>query len=156
MPTPARFGIVTFRERVHVPVIWWVVALGVTATLAVAVFAYVEPVIGILFSVFSFGIVIAGLVSYTQRIRVGDGVLQVGRNRLEAGYIGEVTAFRGKDANRALGPGADHSSFLQTRPFIRDLVKVEVVDEADPHSSWLVNTRRPEELADAVRALKEA
>lgn len=146
----------TYRERVPVPVTWWLVTLGVTATLAVAVFAYVELPIGILFSVFSGAIVVAGLLSYTQRIRVDDGVLHVGRSRLEAEYIGDVHAFVGKDADRALGPGADHSSFLQTRPFIRDVVKVQVVDDADPHAAWLINTRRPHELADAIRELGRA
>ena len=38
----------------------------------------------------------------------------------------------------------------------RDVVKVEIDDDADPHSAWLINTRKPDELAGAIRAIQAA
>ena len=156
MPTPARFGIVTYQERVRVPILWWVIALVLALSLDVAVFAYVDLWIAVLFAVFSTAIVVVGLVGYTLRINVTDDVLRAGRYSLEAEYVGDVTAFRGAEADRVLGPGSDKRSFLITRPFLRDVVKVEIDDDADPHSAWLINTRKPDELAGAIRAMQGA
>lgn len=155
MPVVGRFASVTYEERIPVPWLWWLCALGLLTTLALAVFAYVDPWVGVLFTLFTGAALVVLLLSYTQRIRVADGVLLVGRNRLEAQYIGEVRALVGAEAQRALGPGADQRNFLITRPFVRDLVRVGIDDPADPHPAWLVSTRRAEDLAENLRGLGE-
>ncbi|MPN07380.1 hypothetical protein SDC9_154650 [bioreactor metagenome] len=50
-----------------------------------------------------------------------------------------------------MGAGADVQAFLATRPYIRRVVEVTLADPADPHPYWLISSRHPEELADAIR-----
>lgn len=146
----------TYRERVWAPIVWWIVGLGITATLAVAVIAYVEPARGIPFVVLGFALVIVGLLAYTLRIEIRDGELLVGRYRLEREYLGPVAALDGEATATALGPAAERDVLFVTRPFVRTAVRVGIDDAADPHPAWIVTTRRPEELAAALRTLRES
>lgn len=144
----------TYRERLHIP--WWWVLIGILFVGSIAlVVAFSTPLpVAIAMTALTILGVGLGLLAYSATaITVGDGVLTVGRNRLEAGYIGDVDALAGADARAGVGPEADHRAFLFTRPYINDVVRVHLRDEADPHPYWLVSTRRPAELADAIKEL---
>ena len=49
------------------------------------------------------------------------------------------------------GVDADARAFLLTRPYLKRSVKITVQDPADRTPYWLVSTRHPRELADALR-----
>lgn len=115
--------------------------------------AYVDSTAGIALSVaaaFAVGVV---LIGYALPIAVDDETLTVGRFRLERDYIATAEAYEGEAAQRVQGPDADHTALLQTRPYTSGLVRVVLDDPADPHRSWLISTRRPQELAEAVRSI---
>lgn len=152
MPTAGTFADVTFEEHVRVPWTWWLVGLGLIASLAVAVFAYVEVWIASLFLAVTAIALIVGLLLYTLRISFDGKALRAGRNVLEAEYISGAEAFEGDDARRVLGSEADQRDFLVTRPHATGVVRVALDDPADPHPAWLVSTRRPTELAEAINA----
>lgn len=122
-------------------------------SLAVAVLAYVDSTVGIAFSVAAAFAVVVLLIGYGLPVTVDDEALAVGRFRLEGRYIATAEAYEGDAAQRAQGPDADHTALLQTRPYAKGLVRVVLDDPADPHRSWLISTRRPQELAEAVRSI---
>lgn len=136
-----------------VPWWWWGLGVLLLASLVIAVLAYVDAWAGVVFSVaaaFAIAVLLAG---YTLRVQVDDDALVVGRYRLEGRYIAAAEPFEGESARRILGPEADHSALLQTRPYTDALVRIVLDDPADPHASWLISTRRPQELAEAVRSI---
>ena len=144
-----RYGdAVTYHERLHIP--WWWALLGVffIASIAVAVMAYLPLGTGLALTGLATLAVVLAMVS------VSDGQLAAGRNRLESRYIGGAEAFEGEAARNAVGVDADHRAFLFTRPYLTSVVRVDVDDPADPHPYWLVSTRRPDELADSINALR--
>lgn len=155
MPTAGTFAVVKYRERISVPWLWWVIGLAMVASMAVAVYAYVDAWIALLFALFSVAAVVVGLIGFTLNISVSDDELVVGRYRLEREYIADAKPFEGGEATRILGPGADRRNFLVTRPFVKDVVRVDLDDPEDPHPSWLISTKRPKELAAAVVAMNE-
>lgn len=136
---------------------WWPVASVFVISLAVAVFAYVPPAVGFVV-VGAFALALAVLfVNYGRtRVSVIDGVLAVGRTSIEGHWIGGAVALSGQEAADALGRGANTRDFLQTRPYIKDLVRVEIADPADPHPHWIISSRRAAELAAAVNEIAEA
>ncbi len=145
-----------YRERLHVP--WWWVPIAVLfiASLAVAVFAYVPPLVAGIFTGIATLVTALALLSYDlTTVSVADGALAAGRNRVGAEWIAGAEPLTGDDARAALGPGADHRDFLFTRPYIGDLVRITIDDPADPHPSWLVSTRRPEEFAAAIEQMRQ-
>ena len=52
------------------------------------------------------------------------------------------------------GRDADARAYLLLRPYLKRAVRVEINDPADPTPYWLVGTRRPEDLAEALEALR--
>ena len=149
-------GRVTYHERYRVPAWWWLIAALLVVTIAVAVLAYVPPwpgwiVVGLI------GISVAGvLFSYgNTEVTVADGVLRVGHNSIEGRWIGMVEALDREASQHALTTGADTTELLVTRPYIPELVRVAIADDADPHSHWLVSSRRSKELAGAIAVLLE-
>ncbi|PFG19545.1 DUF3093 domain-containing protein [Serinibacter salmoneus] len=84
----------------------------------------------------------------------GDPGLRVGPAFLDAWSIGEVTALDAEGTRLVLGPQADARAYLAHRGWISTAVKITVVDSEDPTPYWVVSTRRPEQLAQAVRAIR--
>ncbi len=146
-----------YVERLRVPLWWWLIALLAVVTAAVAILAYVPPVPG--FTVLGLFALAVGLVVFSYghtAIRVADGSLRVGRNAVEGEWIaGAETLDRAASAH-ALSAGADTSDLLLTRPYIAELVRIGIADAADPHAHWLVSSRNPDELSEAVRAISGA
>lgn len=137
---------------------WWtIIALLFLLSLAVAVFAYVAPLVAGLFTGVAFLALVGGIAAYDlTAVGVSDGAVVAGRNRVEAEWISGVEALEGDAARAALGPEGDHRDFLFTRPYVTDLVRVTLADEADPHPAWLVSTRHPREFAAAVERMRSA
>lgn len=78
-----------------------------------------------------------------------DG-LQVGRAFLERSAIGEVQALDSARWRAAIGPLSDRRSYLVARPYISSGISLQVTDPDDPTSQWLVSSRNPEALVQAL------
>lgn len=144
----------TYVERLRVPLWWWLLALVLVATAAVAVLAYVPPVPG--FTALGIFALVVGLILHSYghtAIRVSDGALKVGRNTIDGEWIGSAEVLDRAASAHALSAGADTSDLLMTRPYIGELVSVRIADAADPHAHWLVSSRQADKLAEAVRAI---
>lgn len=144
----------TYVERLRVPLWWWLIALLLVATAAVAVLAYVPLLAGgIVVGLIAIAVALVVFSYGNTAIRVADGVLHVGRNAVEGQWIGRSTALDRANTAHALSVGADTSDLLLIRPYIGELVRVSIEDDADPHAHWLVSSRRPQELARAVAGI---
>lgn len=140
------------RERLHVPIAWWVIGTAFALSMVPAVGFYIGPGWGI-----GVGLVIEVLlgwcfISLGTRIRVDDRGLHVGRGLLEWEWIGTVSALDSEQTRRRLGPEADARAHLVSRPYLKRAVEIRIEDAADPHPYWLIGTRRPEHLALALGA----
>jgi hypothetical protein len=81
---------------------------------------------------------------------VDDRVVRAGRARLPLWAVGEAVALDASSTRRLLGRDADPQAYLMTRPWARTAVRVSVIDRRDPHPYWLVASRRPRRLAEAI------
>ncbi len=147
----------TYRERLRVPLTWWLSALacvlllgsmlwaGFSLTVAAAVYAVLGSLTAAL--LLNWG---------AATIEVTAGHLRAGRERLPLGEIGEATALDRGQVRQLLGPRANPAAFLLIRPYLRGAVYVAVAGRPARHPYWLVATRRPAELAAAIeRARRE-
>ena len=140
-----------YDERLRVPGMWWVVGMFFALTFVTAVGFYAGPMVAVVAGVVTAAGVAAALLRYGSiRLRV-DGVgLHAGRAVLEWPYAGEVSVHDRAATRSRLGPGADHAAWLLVRGFVPGSVEVAVDDPADTHPYWLVSTRNPEGLAQAI------
>lgn len=103
-------------------------------------------------------VTIALLLARTaDRIVVTDGDdpgLTAGRAFLDAWHIGQVEALDAEHTREVIGPGADARAYLAHRGWIPTAVRVEVLDTDDPTPYWVVSTRRAQDLASALQAIR--
>jgi Protein of unknown function (DUF3093) len=140
-----------FRERLSVPVLWWVLALGFALSLLLAIGLYVGPAWGI-------GAAAAALVVATWLflragvvIVVDPRAIRIGRAEIDHRYIGDAQALDAEATRRRSGVEADARAHLVLRPYVASSVEITLADPADPVPYWLVSSRRPAQLAAALR-----
>jgi hypothetical protein len=143
-----------YDERLGVPLRWWVQGVMLVATLWLALVVAVPGAAAWVCTGVALALLAALLVSYGGvRVSVRDGWFRAGRARIEATHLGAVAALDAEETRRVAGPEADARAYLLLRPYLKRAVRVEITDPADPAPYWLVSSRRPEELARAVRAV---
>lgn len=147
-----------YRERLLVPVSYWLLAVPVVMVLGAEAYFFVDGwipplVIGLL-------MVLAGtfFVHWSQAtIEVAGPVLRADGDTLALSEAGEVIALDEKQAAQLRGPRADPAAHLLLRPYLRKAVYVAIADPADggvPY--WLIATRHPERLAAAITTARDA
>lgn len=145
-----------YRERLGVPLRWWVQGTMLVASLWLACVVAVPGAIAWTVTAIAMGLLVAFLLGYgSVRLEVGDGTFRAGRARIEAQHLGAAEALDADHTRRVAGREADARAFLLLRPYLKRAVRVEIVDPADPAPYWLVSSRRPEELAGALGRLAD-
>jgi hypothetical protein len=144
----------TYRERLLVPVGYWLLAVPVVTVLGAEAYFFVDGwipplVIGLL-------AVLVGTF-YARwslgTIEVAGNVLRADGDTLALSEAGDVIALDEKQAARLRGPRADPAAHLLLRPYLRRAVCVTIADPGEhgvPY--WLIATRHPERLAAAISA----
>lgn len=146
-----------YDERLGVPFRWWVQGTMLVATLWLAVVVAVPGAVAWVVTAIALALLGGGLWSYgNARLTVAGDTFRAGRAHIHGRHLGAATALDADEARWTAGPGADARAYLILRPYLKRAVRVEITDPADPAPYWLVATRRPEELAQALAALRES
>lgn len=145
-----------YAERLGLP--WWLWLGGFAAAglLAAEIWLGASGLRAWLPFVLLLPAVLAGLL-WLGRIRVAvhDGELRVDDARLPARFVADVVPLDATGRREVLGVGADPLAFVVQRPWIPGAVQVVLDDPADPTPFWVVSTRRPVELAEALLAARD-
>jgi hypothetical protein len=140
-----------FRERLTVPIMWWVLAGLLALSVLLAVGAYLGPVWGIGTALATMMVAAAIFVSAAVVISIDAREIRIGRASIEHAYIASSQALAAEEARQRAGVGADARAHLVLRPYVRTAVEITLDDPEDPVPYWLVSTRRPQQLAEALR-----
>ena len=91
------------------------------------------------------------LLATTPTVAVANGVFRAGRARIPVELLGGPEVLDADAMRHARGPGLDARAYLCLRGWVPAGVRVPVLDPRDPAPYWLVSSRRPAELAEALR-----
>jgi hypothetical protein len=140
-----------YRERLHVPLRWWVQATMFLATLWLALIVALPGWVAWAASTALLGVVY-GIFAWlgSARVEVRGGVLYAGPATIPLALVGDAQALDKVATRRVHGVDADARAFLVTRPYISRAVKVTIDDPADPTPYWLISSRHPDRLATVL------
>ena len=138
-----------YREKLW-PTPWIYIASVLLIPASILVLAPVSMPAGIVTGVVLYLALVGSLAITAPVIEVQGGRLRAGRAEIALDDIGEATAADEEQARVERGTGLDARAFLVIRGWIKPVVRVPVVDPADPTPYWLISTRRPKELAAAI------
>jgi len=145
----------SYRERLLVPVSYWLLAVPVVLTLGAEAYFFVDGFIPPLVIAALYAIIAAFLLHWNSAtIEVTGAVLRAGNDTLALGDVDEVVALDEKQATALRGPRADPSAHLLLRPYLKRAVYVGLADPGEGVPYWMVATRHPEQLAAAIETAR--
>ncbi|MDG4785837.1 DUF3093 domain-containing protein [Micromonospora sp. WMMD1102] len=149
---PSRAG---FAERLTLPWWLWLAGLAVAGLLATELWLGSTGVRAWLPFVVLLPLAAVGL-GWLGRIRlaVRDGELLVDDARLPVRFVADAIPLDAEGRREVLGVGADPLAFVVQRPWVPGAVQVVLADPADPTPYWVVSTRHPVRLAEAILAAR--
>ena len=119
----------------------------------VAIGFYLGPLAGVLGLVGAQAVVTCVLLGTAIRLQLDGTELRVGRAVLDLAYVSAVRGLDPEATTRRTGPEADARAHLVLRPYAKEAVELTLDDPADPVPYWVVSTRRPTQLADAITTM---
>jgi Protein of unknown function (DUF3093) len=140
-----------YRERLQVPLAWWLLVIPSALILGATLYAgLAEP-----WPVIIMGGLVAGCAALLITLGLGtveirDGTLRAGGAALPLTTVSEVICLDEKQTTQLRGPRADPSAHLYSRPYLKESVYLVVAPPSPTGPYWLVGTRHPAELAAAV------
>ncbi|MGW6275903.1 DUF3093 domain-containing protein [Kribbella sp. NPDC055071] len=141
----------SYRERLSVPVSWWIIATALVITLFGIVAVPVNLLAGVLVGGIALVLLLFFFLRYGgARVEVDSERLRAGRAVIERAHLGPVEALAGDDARHAFGRDCDPQAYLLLRSYVRGAVRVQITDPRDPAPYWVIATRHPERLAAAL------
>jgi hypothetical protein len=138
-----------YRERLT-PSLPFFVAIALLAPMVSLSFVPVNSTLALILGILVTALVMALVVAMSPMIELSGTELRVGRARIDVKWLGELQVLREDAARHARGPGLSPRSWHQIRGGIAEILVAEVVDPADPVTSWVISTRTPDRLAAAI------
>jgi len=139
-----------YSERLWPGPVLLIMSVVVIAPVAIAYGAVFGAALGWTLGILIIGLAWAWLLGSAPLIRVDERVLRAGRARLPREFIANPIALDGRGISHERAHG-DVRTFMVLRPgTTRHAVLLDVTDPADPHPRWIVQTRRPQALIEAL------
>ncbi|WOC14364.1 DUF3093 domain-containing protein [Gordonia sp. MP11Mi] len=143
-----------YTERLTTPWWWWIAGAVLAALVGVEVqmAGYYQawtwaayPVLGVLFA---WGLWSMGR---TQVIVDADGSVHAHKAILPREVIARGAAIAPSAKSAAMGRQLDPAAFLMHRSWIKSMVLLVLEDQDDPTPYWLISTRHPEQVLEALK-----
>jgi hypothetical protein len=139
-----------YRERLW-PSAWVFLSTALVIPASLLVFLPINPTAGVWTAIVLYAGCVVALIATSPVIAVTDAQITAGRARLPIALAGEPEAFEKQEATLERGQRLDARAWLVIRGWVSPVVKIPVTDPADPAPYWLVSTRRPARLAEAIK-----
>ena len=147
-------GPALFRERLAVPLRWWVIATVGVAIGGAEVFAGFDwHVVVVVYAALALPVAAILLATGHLTVTVDTTGLHARTDMLPADRIGDVHILDQAGTRRFLGPGADRTAYLAARGYVPASVLIRTHDVPDC-AYWLVSSRRPDDLVAALAVVR--
>jgi hypothetical protein len=140
----------TYSERLYPPAAIWVLVIGLAAVVGIAYGAAYGTALGWVAAAILATLGAVLLLTTSTIVRVDDRVLRAGRARLPLTAIRGVQPLDAEQMRQHRREG-DPRDYVVLRAWSsRRGVAISLADPRDPHPQWIVSSRRPERLAEAL------
>ncbi|MEY3515591.1 MAG: hypothetical protein RLY38_743 [Actinomycetota bacterium] len=139
-----------FREKLTPPLWGWVALTGFSLMLAISVSAVFGNFVAIIVFLILDVLFIFIAIRFSPVIKVDDQYLYANKAKLPLKIISKATSLDARQTTKIRGVDADPKCFSATSPLINTAIRIDFEDVADPHTYWLLSTRKPEQLSKVL------
>lgn len=143
-----------YRERLLPGIGTWVIGVLIGAALGLVIVP-LSLTAAIVLSVVSIAVAVGVILAYSPVLEVSGGQFRLGRARIDVTLLGEPEVQRDEQWALTIGQDFEPLAHHAVRGWTRSGLRVEVLDEEDPTTAWVASTRRPEDLALALRTAQQ-
>lgn len=146
--------VASYREKLRTPWWWYPAALAIAAILA-AEFHVADTTLP---NLIPFAVLLplaAAIVWWIGRseLSVEHGELRIREAHVPISIISGVVSLDAVTLRRVVGREGDPEAFVSIRPWIGPGLQLLIDDVEDPTPYWVISTRRPQQLIEALRQL---
>lgn len=138
-----------YKERTLPSLSFFAATLFIPLALFIIALPFSE-VAGLIAAALSLTITFSVIWYFSPVTTLSSELFQVGKVRIERKFLGEAKPVEGVDVFNERGPLLDARAFTQFQFGVKQLVRVQIVDDLDPTPYWLVATRNAEVLAALI------
>lgn len=139
----------TFQERLWPSIGFFLATLLVIPAFTVLFMPY-SLTAGIIAGVVVYAVVALVFILGSKKVEVADGKLRAGRAEIDVEYLGEVEVLDDQELRIAIGRRLDARAYLSISGWVKRGVKIMLKDPNDPTPYWVVSSRKPTLLAQAI------
>lgn len=143
-----------FRERVLAGPGFWIVAVAAGCAFGL-VLVPLNLTAGITVAAIAVITLLYVLVQYSPVLEVSAGQFRMGRAQIDVDQLGAPQALTGEEWALMIGQDFEPLAHHCVRGWTRGGLRVKVLDPEDPTTAWVASTRRPEDLALALRTAQQ-
>lgn len=138
-----------FHERLLPSPGWWLVFVVFGITFGV-ILVPLGPVWAISGAILGLAATLWAVWAGSPVISVAAGTLRAGRAQIPLDKLGQADLLDRAAWDEVMGAQHDPRAYHCTRGWVRQGIRVPVLDPADPTPAWVVSSRHPQELAAAL------
>ena len=143
-----------YRERLW-PAPWLFLATALVIPASLLVFLPISEIAGVVTAIVLYLGCVGLLLTASPVLEVTETELVAGKARLPIQLVGALDGYSGAEASLERGQRLDARAWLLIRGWIDPVVRVELLDDRDPVPYWLLSTRNPAALIDAVAKARQ-
>lgn len=144
-----------YREKLWAS-FWVFLAMALVIPASLLVFWQINVVTGVIVAVVLYAALVIMLVAASPVIELTTDEFRAGRARLPLRFAGEATAYREPESTLQRGRELDARAWLLIRGWVAPVVTITITDPKDPTPYWLISTRSPEALVEAINQARTA
>lgn len=132
------------------PTPWLFISSLLLIPAVIIVFAPINMSVGIVMAIAMYLAFVLFLVFSTKTVRITDGRFHAGRANIPLEFVGTPEAFTKDEATIQRGQKLDARAWILLKGGIGPVVKLPILDVDDPTPYWLISTRHPAKLLEAL------
>lgn len=138
-----------YKERVLPSIYFYIASVTLPVSLLLVALPFSE-IVSISLALGSIPAVLVLSWLASPLISVTDSNLSIGQVSIETKFLGKAEVVSPQDAFQERGVKLDSRAFTKFQIGVKQLVKIEITDPADPTPYWLIATRNPEVVAALI------
>ena len=105
---------------------------------------------GLVAGVIAYALILTIFLLASRRVQVIGSKFTAGYASIDVAHLGEAQVLNDQELRVAIGRRLDARAYLCVTGWVKGGVKISINDVDDPTPYWVVTTRRPQQLLDAI------
>lgn len=139
-----------FREKLTPPFWAWGAIVGFCLMLSVSVSAVFGSLVALFVFIVLFTFFLFLAFRFSPVIKVDERYLYANKAKLPIEIITKASPLTIAETTKIRGVNADPKCFSATSPLISTAIRIDFSDKKDPHSYWLLSTRKANKLSEVL------